>query len=149
MSAKQFKHKSFGVRISGEMFGSTMLQANGNRMAQDMNDMASMCRALNDRWWRNPKTGRLKKRNRLEMLMLIVTELAEGAEGERKDIMDNHLPHRKMAEVELADAVIRIFDYAAGHGYDLGGAVVEKCQYNLTRADHSKAARLAPGGKKC
>ncbi len=39
-------------------------------------------------------------------------------EGERKDLMDDKLPHRKMAEVELADALIRIFDYAGAYGYD-------------------------------
>jgi hypothetical protein len=42
--------------------------------------------------------------------MLAVTEIAEATEGERKDIMDDHLPHRKMGEVELADALIRILD---------------------------------------
>ena len=37
--------------------------------------------------------------------MLIVSEIAEAMEGERKDLMDDKLPHRKMAEVELADAL--------------------------------------------
>lgn len=39
---------------------------------------------------------------------------AEAMEGERKGLMDDHLPHRPMAEVELADALIRLFDYAGG-----------------------------------
>jgi hypothetical protein len=30
----------------------------------------------------------------------------------------NHLPHRKMAEVELADVLIRIFDHAMANGGD-------------------------------
>ena len=114
-----------------------------------INRLAKMSRTLNDKWWHHPGTGAPLNRNRGEMLMLIVTEIAEAMEGERKDCMDTHLPHRKMAEVELADAIIRIFDYAAGFGYDLGGAFVEKTLYNLHRHDHTNAARLSPGGKKC
>jgi NTP pyrophosphatase (non-canonical NTP hydrolase) len=82
------------------------------------------------------------------MLMLIVSEIAEAMEGERKDLMDDHLPHRRMAEVELADAVIRIFDYCGLHGYDLGGAFVEKLAYNRSRADHKPEQRRKAGGKK-
>jgi len=114
-----------------------------------LNQLAVACRALNDRWWRSPKTGRKIRRNKLALLMLAVTELAEAAEGERKDIMDTHLPHRKMVEVELADCIIRIFDYAEGFGLDIGGAFMEKLRYNWTRADHSNKARMKPGGKKC
>lgn len=42
--------------------------------------------------------------------VLIHSELSEAAEGLRKDLMDDHLPHRKMFEVELADAFIRTCD---------------------------------------
>ena len=69
-------------------------------------------------------------------------------EGERRGIMDVHLPNRRMAEVELADALIRIFDYAGAFGYDLDGALTEKMHYNAHRADHKHNARLAAGGKK-
>ena len=62
--------------------------------------------------------------------------------------MDDHLPHRKAVEVELADALIRIFDYAGDNDFDLGGALIEKLEYNKKREDHTHAARLAPGGKK-
>lgn len=41
---------------------------------------------------------------------LITTEICEATEGMRKDLMDDHLPHRKMEEVELADALIRTLD---------------------------------------
>ena len=61
--------------------------------------------------------------------------------------MDDHLPHRLMIEVELADAVIRIADLAGALGIDLGGAVQEKLQYNAQRADHKPEARSARGGK--
>ena len=69
-------------------------------------------------------------------------------EGVRKGIMDDHLPHRKMEEVEHADAIIRIFDYAGGHGLDVGGALVEKLKYNISRADHQVENRAKEGGKK-
>lgn len=80
--------------------------------------------------------------------MLIVSEIAEAMEGERKGLMDDKLPHRKMAEVELADALIRIFDYAGAFQLDLDGAIAEKRAYNAIRADHTKEGRLAAGGKK-
>ena len=88
------------------------------------------------------------KRNTGQMLMLCVSELAEAMEGDRKDLMDDHLPHRKMMEVELADAVIRICDLAGGKGYDLGGAIAEKLAYNAQRADHKMQNRVKDGGKK-
>ena len=80
-------------------------------------------------------------------LMLIVSEIAEAMEGKRKDLMDDKLPHRKMEEVELADAVIRIADYCGMCGYDLEGAVLEKMAYNRIREDHKRENRAKPGGK--
>jgi NTP pyrophosphatase (non-canonical NTP hydrolase) len=102
----------------------------------------------NHTWWHDLKTGEKLNRNKGELLMLIVSEVAEAMEGERKDLYDTHLPHRKMAEVELADVLIRIFDYAGAFGYDLTGAVAEKLAYNKKRADHKPEARLAANGKK-
>ena len=87
-------------------------------------------------------------RNVGEMLALVHSEISEALEGHRKDLMDDHLPHRKMFEVELADAVIRIFDIAAGLGLDLGGAFEEKMEYNARRRDHQLEARRLAGGKK-
>lgn len=80
-------------------------------------------------------------------LMLVVSEVSEAMEGLRKGLMDDKLPHRKMAEVELADACIRIFDLAGVLGYDLGGAVVEKDAFNSVRPDHKLEHRKAAGGK--
>lgn len=113
-----------------------------------LNDYARLCHEANQKWWHDPITGEYILRNRGEQLMLIVSEIAEAMEGERKRLQDDKLPHRRMAEVELADALIRIFDYAGGHGYDLEGAFNEKMAYNATREDHTHAARLAQGGKK-
>ena len=87
------------------------------------------------------------QRNKGELLMLIVSEISEAMEGERKNLMDDKLPHRRMAEVELADALIRIFDYAGAFGYNLEQAMQEKLKYNTQRADHKHEQRLKPGGK--
>ena len=54
-----------------------------------------------------------------EVLQLIVTEAAEATEGERKDLMDDHLPNRKMGEVELADTLIRLLDLAGFKSWKL------------------------------
>lgn len=103
---------------------------------------------LNSKWWHDLDTGERLVRNKAEMICLMHSELSEAMEGERKGLMDDHLPHRPMAEVELADAVIRIMDYAAAHGYDVGGAIFEKVVYNLERKDHSPEHRRGDGGKK-
>ena len=81
-------------------------------------------------------------------LVLVHSELSEALEGVRKSLMDDHLPHRKMGEVELSDAVIRIMDLAGSMGYDIGGAIVEKLEYNKQRSDHKIENRLKSGGKK-
>ena len=80
-------------------------------------------------------------------LMLIVTEVAEACEGDRKNLMDDKLPHRSMREVELADAVIRIYDLAGAYNLDLGGAIAEKLAFNSKRPDHKMEHRQSEGGK--
>jgi NTP pyrophosphatase (non-canonical NTP hydrolase) len=114
---------------------------------QDLNQFAAVCHQANAKWWQNPQTGELIQRNKGELLALIHSEVSECLEGERKNLMDDKLPHRKMAEVELADILIRVFDYAAGFGYDLQGAFEEKMAYNASREDHKQEARLKAGGK--
>jgi hypothetical protein len=168
----------------------------------ELNVMAKEWHAKNAKWWHDIVTGQPLKRNKGELLMLVITELAEAVEGIRKNLMDDHLPHRKMEEVEMADAVIRLLDYCGGFGVkisgfggivfsvgnnkaesvleicysvcdasnfndhmigyvirnienyciifglDLWGAVAEKMEYNMHRADHKAEARLADGGKK-
>lgn len=50
-----------------------------------------------------------------QTLQLVNTEIAEATEGDRKGLMDDHLCHRQMAEVELADTLIRALDFAGRH----------------------------------
>lgn len=52
-----------------------------------------------------------------QTLQLVNTEIAEATEGERKNLMDDKLPHRRMGEVELADAAIRLLDMAGRYGW--------------------------------
>ena len=80
-------------------------------------------------------------------LMLVVSEVAEAMEGFRKNLMDDHLPERKMVEVEVADALIRLLDFAGALNMDIGGAVMEKLEYNRNRLDHKQETRQAAGGK--
>lgn len=113
----------------------------------DLNKLSQKVHQANIKWWQDINTGEPIKRNKGELLALVHSEISECLEGERKNLMDDKLPHRKMAEVELADAIIRILDYAGGFGYDLQGAFDEKMAYNATREDHKHEARRIAGGK--
>ena len=82
-----------------------------------------------------------------EKLALIHSEISEAMEGARKNLMDDKLPHRKMIEVELADAMIRILDLAGALQLDLAGAIQEKLAYNAVREDHKVENRMKDNGK--
>lgn len=114
----------------------------------NLNDYAKRCHDANNKWWVDLDTGLPKERNKGELIALMHSELSEALEGERKDLMDDHLEHRKMAEVEMADVIIRVLDYCHAYGYDIDGAFEDKMAYNATRHDHSAAARKADHGKK-
>ncbi len=114
-----------------------------------LNECAREChgRSLRAGWYHDPQTGQPIQRNVAEMLCLIHSEVSEALEGYRKDLMDTHLPDRKMVEVELADVLIRVFDLAAYLNVDLGESYVRKLCYNAVRIDHKPEVR-AQGGKK-
>ena len=116
------------------------------RQGLDMLCALTHSASLNAGWYTNPATGKPLERNVPEMMMLIVSEIAEAMEGYRKGLMDDHLPDRLSVEVELADAVIRIGDLCGYLGLDLAGAVRDKMAYNQTREDHRLENRAA-GGK--
>lgn len=115
--------------------------------AEAINDLSQVCynNSKQAGWYEGVRDSIELK---LAKIALIHSEVSEALEGERKGLMDDKLPNRPMAEVELADAVIRILDYAGWQGYDIGGAIVEKMAYNKNREDHKPENRAKEGGKK-
>jgi NTP pyrophosphatase (non-canonical NTP hydrolase) len=99
-------------------------------------------------WWHDINTGAPLERNDGELICLMHSELSEALEGVRKGKFDDHLPNRMAVEVELADCIIRIMDYAGGRGHDLGGAIMEKLAYNKKRQDHKIENRRKSDGKR-
>lgn len=91
---------------------------------QNINALAAEIHADNVAagWWSDPYTGARIDRNLGELLMLVVTELAEAYVGVSGELKDDKLPERWMYHVELADAAIRLLDIAGSRGMDLAGA---------------------------
>lgn len=68
-----------------------------------------------------------------EKIALMHSELSEALEADRKSLSAEHIEGFTGVEEELADAVIRILDFAGHHNLRLGEAIAAKMQYNLTR----------------
>lgn len=123
---------------------------NAEFIAGTFNNLRDLCHGEAKNWWLPDANGNRLQDNKLvfsNKLCLIHSEISEAMEGDRKNKMDDHLPHRPSREVELADAVIRILDLAGAYGLDIGGAIAEKLVYNSNRADHKLENRAAVGGK--
>jgi hypothetical protein len=99
-------------------------------------------------WWTDLETGEPKDRNFGELIALVHSEISEGLEGHRKNLMDNHLPQYPMWWVEMADAFIRIADMCGADEVPLGEVVQAKLAYNAQRKDHKIENRRADGGVK-
>lgn len=68
-------------------------------------------------WWK-VLDGVTQPRNIGELLCLVHSEISEGWTGLNQ--MDDHLPHRLMPEVEMADASIRVLDILGYYGVEVG-----------------------------
>jgi len=83
--------------------------------------------AIEHGWWEKPRPVG-------EVLMLMVTELAEAMEAYRSGNPESEkiLGFSQMEE-ELADVVIRLLDFAGGEDLDIEGALIAKMLYNEKR----------------
>jgi hypothetical protein len=115
--------------------------------AKGLEDAQLLCHLLSRKsgWWEG--LDPMDKHVFGTKIALIHSEISEAMEGGRKSKMDDHLPERRAEEVELADALIRIFDLAGARDLDLAGAVMQKLVYNQHRADHKPENRAKEGGK--
>jgi NTP pyrophosphatase (non-canonical NTP hydrolase) len=101
-------------------------QQHVNRTIRDIQQAVHKT-AVEHGWWEAPRPAG-------EVLMLMVTELAEAMEAYRRGNPESEkIPGFSKMEEELADVVIRLLDYAGGEGFDIEGALVAKMAYNETR----------------
>lgn len=106
----------------------TGIKLEGVTVGMDLNTLAQQIMDIN-----TEKGFNDRPLNVGETIALMHSELSEALEADRKDLMDDKLPHRTGCEVEMADAIIRILHFSARKGYDIQGAVMEKIAYNKTR----------------
>jgi hypothetical protein len=107
-----------------------------NYSADEVNKLANVVYLQNKKvgWWDNPN------RCIYQTLQLVNTEIAEATEGDRKSLMDDKLPHRVMAEVEIADTLIRLADLAGRYGWRYDGNV--PASLHLNQVDNTGARHL-------
>lgn len=125
-------------------------QTQNKQIVDAINLLVDVCHGASAKagWWTDLETGKPLKRNKGEMLMLMVSELAEAMEADRKNLNDDHLSQYDGVSVELADCLIRIFDFVGGFNLQTANAFVDKLAYNANRADHKIENRLKSDGKK-
>lgn len=68
-------------------------------------------------------------------------------EGHRKNKQCPQHPDVSMLAMGLAEVVLRVFHLGHKLGLDLGGAYVEKLEFNASRLDHKPEHRKVAGGK--
>lgn len=82
--------------------------------------------AIEKGWWE-------KERNDGEMIALMHSELSESLEGLREPGPSDHISEFTKCEEEMADVLIRIFDFAEARNLRLAQAVIAKMEFNANR----------------
>lgn len=83
--------------------------------------------AIEKGWWDD------LERNNGELIALMHSELSEALEGLRKPQQSDHIPKFTLVEEEMADLLIRVFDFAGARELRLAEALTAKMAYNKTR----------------
>jgi len=111
-----------------------------------VNELCQMIHASNVKagWWDAANNALVVPTK----LALVHSEISEALESHRKNTKDDKLPQYDGIAVELADAVIRIFDLAGFLGIPLGTIMAEKEAFNAKREDHKVENRAKPQGKR-
>ncbi len=97
-------------------------------VGQGINALCRRCHAVAKTcgWWEaeTPATSKRAAQHKGALIALMHSELSEAHEGMKSPgTRDNKLPMFLSLEVEIADLLIRIFDYAGGYDRDIGRAV--------------------------
>lgn len=132
--------------------------ANLLHAAQELDRLAAIChtKAVMRGWWHTKefpmypgKAVTIRKLLNIgERYALLHSEVSEAVEAVRKDLTSDHIPQFTGEEEELADVLIRLFDYAGAKKLRLTEAFLAKIAYNAVRVDHSVEHREGEGGKK-
>lgn len=111
---------------------------------EQVTDLIQRCHqaSVDGGWWHDLHTGERLERNRAELLCLIHSEISEGYDADMFEEYDDKLPHRKGAEVELADALIRVCDYAGGLGYTAVAQIEEPWRVMTWASLHSRVSKI-------
>lgn len=137
-------------------FQTSNIDSEHSDIIDNINELGRICHeaAASRGWWHQlvPNNSfdvyELKERNVGELIALMHSELSEALEAARKNLQSDHIPEFTGLEEELADCLIRIFDFAGAAQLRLGEAFVAKMKFNAEREDHKMSERMKEGGKK-
>jgi NTP pyrophosphatase (non-canonical NTP hydrolase) len=84
--------------------------------------------AVEKGWYENSRSD-------VESIALMITELSEAIEAIRNgNLKDKHCPEFDNLTIELADCIIRIFDFCGHKEIDIGSAILAKHEANRKRS---------------